>query len=43
MPTRKQEKQLKRQENEDRRYARSVEPDPREEKPIVKHNNWVKR
>lgn len=43
MPTRKQEKQLKREKIEEKRRARMVEPDPREEKPILKHTTWGRR
>ncbi|KAF1975948.1 hypothetical protein BU23DRAFT_551960 [Bimuria novae-zelandiae CBS 107.79] len=42
-PTRKQTKQLKWQRRLERQRERTVEPDPREEKPIIKHTNWVKR
>lgn len=43
MPTRKQEKQLKRQKREEDMRARMVMPDPRNVKPIVEHTTWTKR
>ncbi|KAJ4357888.1 uncharacterized protein N0V89_002465 [Didymosphaeria variabile] len=43
MPTRKQEKQLKREKREELKRARMVQPDPRDDKPIVQHTNWIKR
>ena len=43
MPTRKQEKQLKRQEHESAKAGRTASIDPRLEKTILKHTTWVKR
>ncbi|KAF2441778.1 hypothetical protein P171DRAFT_393275 [Karstenula rhodostoma CBS 690.94] len=43
VPTRKQEKQLKRQKREELMRSRMVVPDPREDKPIVEHTTWSKR
>lgn len=43
MPTRKQEKQLKREEVGAAKLARMAQTDPRDEKPIVKHTTWGKR
>jgi large subunit ribosomal protein L32 len=43
MPTRKQEKQLKREKRDELKRERMVTPDPREDKPIVEHTNWGKR
>ncbi|KAF9738691.1 meiotic recombination protein ski8 [Paraphaeosphaeria minitans] len=43
MPTRKQEKQLKRQKREELMRSRMVMPDPRENKPIVEHTTWSKK
>lgn len=43
MPTRKQEKQLKRQDTAAAKLSRMASADPREEKPILKHTTWVKR
>jgi large subunit ribosomal protein L32 len=43
-PTEKQAKQLKREERDNARRARAMQPDPRKEKEeqILKHTGWKK-
>lgn len=43
MPTRKQEKQLKRQAIQTLQRERSVAADPRDVKPIIEHTTWSKK
>lgn len=43
MPTKKQDKQLKREKREETRRELQAQPDPREEKHIVKHGDWKSR
>ncbi|KAF1955632.1 hypothetical protein CC80DRAFT_493082 [Byssothecium circinans] len=42
-PTVKQQKQLKREARDENKRKRTAEPDPREEKPIIKHGDWRAR
>ncbi|KAF2690714.1 hypothetical protein K458DRAFT_287640 [Lentithecium fluviatile CBS 122367] len=42
-PTPKQAKQIEREKIDDRKRARTMLPDPRAEKPVIKHTDWKKR